>query len=70
MMNEEVLPVYGKTSVTLTGDELFAMKVAIGMEIRTLVDFVERGDPHGVWKNELEQLERAYKKIERALRRT
>ena len=60
---------YGKTSVTLTGDELFYLKVAIGLDIKNVTSYVEDGDPHGVWKKELEHLERAYKKIERALRR-
>ena len=61
---------YGKTSVTLTGRELFYMKVAIGSDIKTVSDFLKAGDPHGVWMEELECLESAYKKIERALRRT
>ncbi len=71
MMNEEVLPVLlsGKTSVTLTADELFYMKVALSEEVRKVASFVESGDPHGVWMRELNELKRACGKIERALGR-
>lgn len=61
---------YGKTSVTLTGDELFYLKVAIGLDIKNVTSYMADGDSNGVWKRELEHLESAYKKIERALRRT
>lgn len=61
---------YGKTSVTLTGDELFYLKVAIGLDIQNVTGYMADGDSNGVWKRELEHLESAYKKIERALRRT
>lgn len=60
---------YGKTSVTLTADELFYLKVAVGWNIKTVTEYVADGDPHGVWQKELTELERAYGKIERALHR-
>lgn len=60
---------YGKTSVTLTADELFYLKVALGMDIKTVSGYVADGDPNGVWERELTALEQAYKKIERASRR-
>ena len=60
---------YGKTSVTLTGDELFYMKVALGMDIKNVAGYMVDGDPNGVWGKELAALESAYKKIERAIRR-
>lgn len=60
---------YGKTSVTLTWDELFYVKSALGMDIKTVAGYVEDGDPHGVWGKELAALQSAYKKIERAVRR-
>lgn len=71
MMNEEVLPVLlsGKTSVTLTADELFYMRIALKMEVEKLTGFVADGDPHGVWERELNELQRACGKIERALHR-
>jgi len=66
-----VLPVLlsGKTSVTLTADELFYLKVALSGEVEKLASFVADGDPHGVWARELAELKRAYGKFERALRR-
>ena len=63
------LNVYGKTSVTLTADELFYLKVAVGLNIKTVSEFLESGDSYGVWGRELENLKTAYKKIERAARR-
>ena len=60
---------YGKTSVTLTEDELFYLRVSIGMDIKRVSDFMESGDPNCVWKRELAALEKAYKKFERASRR-
>ena len=60
---------YGKTSVTLTADELFYLKVAVGLDIKNVASYVEEGDPNGVWQKDLTELERAYGKIERALRR-
>lgn len=60
---------YGKTSVTLTADELFYLKVAVGSDIKTVSGFMVDGDPNDVWGRELENLKTAYKKIERALRR-
>ena len=60
---------YGKTSVTLTEDELVYLRVSIGMDIKRVSDFMESGDPNGVWKRELAALEKAYKKFERASRR-
>ncbi len=61
---------YGKTSVTLTEGELFYMKVALSEEVKKLAGFVADGDPHGVWQRELTELEKACKKVERALNRT
>jgi len=61
---------YGKASVTLTADELFYMKVALSEEVKKLAGFVADGDPHGVWQRELTALEKACKKVERALNRT
>ena len=63
------LNVYGKTSVTLTADELFYLKVAVGLNIKTVSEFLESGDSYGVWGRELENLKTAYNKIERASRR-
>ena len=60
---------YGKTSVTLTADELFYLKVAVGSDIKTVSGFMAGGDPNGVWGRELENLKTAYNKIERASRR-
>ena len=60
---------YGKTSVTLTADELFYLRVAVGLNIKTVSEFMESGDSNGVWGRELENLKPAYKKIERAARR-
>ena len=60
---------YGKTSVTLTADELFYLKVAVGMNIEKVAGFLADGDSHGVWGRELENLKTAYKKIEWASRR-
>ena len=60
---------YGKTSVTLTADELFYLRVAVGLNIKTVSEFMESGDSNGVWGRELEYLKTAYKKIERAARR-
>ena len=60
---------YGKTSVTLTADELFYLRVSVGMDIKTVSGFMADGDPNGVWGRELENLKSAYKKIERASRR-
>ena len=60
---------YGKTSVTLTEDELFYMKVALSMDIKTISGYMADGDSNGVWGKELAALESAYKKIERACRR-
>ena len=60
---------YGKTSVTLTADELFYLKVAVGLNIKTVSEFMADGDPNGVWGRELENLKTAYNKIERASRR-
>ena len=60
---------YGKTSVTLTADELFYLRVAVGLNIKTVSEFMESGDSNGVWGRELEKLKTAYKKIERAARR-
>ncbi len=50
-------------------DELFATKAAIGMEIRTTKEFIQGGDPNGVWTPKLAQLEQVYRKLERALGR-
>lgn len=60
---------YGKTSVTLTIDELVCMKRALNYEAKKLNGYVADGDPHGVWTEELNEVRRAYKKIERALNR-
>ena len=60
---------YGKTSVTLTADELFYLRVAVGLNIKTVSEFMESGDSKGVGGRELENLKTAYKKIERAARR-
>ena len=60
---------YGNTSVTLTADELFYLRVAVGLNIKTVSEFMESGDSNGVWGRELENLKTAYKKIERAARR-
>ncbi len=60
---------YGKTSVTLTEGELFYLKIAVRQNIETVAEFVAGGDPHGVWQKELSELQAAYKKIERAIRR-
>lgn len=59
----------GKTSVTLTGDELFYIKVALAIDIDRISDFMKDGDPNGVWGRELENLRAAYKKFDRASRR-
>lgn len=60
---------YGKTSVTLTEDELFYLKIAVSGDIKTITGFMADGDPHDVWGKELAALQSAYKKIERAIRR-
>ena len=52
-----------------TADELFYLKVAVGLNIKTVSEFLESGDSYGVWGRELENLKTAYKKIERAARR-
>jgi len=59
----------GKTSVTLTADELFYMKSALSAEIEKVAGFAESGDPHGVWTKTLSELKSAYKKIDQALGR-
>ncbi len=59
----------GKASVTFTADELFYMKSALSWEVQKVAGFVADGDPHGVWKRELTELEKACKKVERALGR-
>lgn len=60
---------YGKTSITLTADELFYLRVSVGMDIKTVAGYVADGDPNGVWGRELENLKTAYNKIARASRR-
>ena len=60
---------YGKTSVTLTADELFYLRVAVGLNIKTVSEFMESGDSNGVWGRELENLKAAYKKFDRASHR-
>ena len=57
------LNVYGKTSVTLTADELFYLKVAVGLNIKTVSEFLESGDSYGVWGRELENLKRPITKL-------
>lgn len=44
-------------------------KVAVGLNIKTVSEFLESGDSYGVWGRELENLKTAYNKIERASRR-
>lgn len=42
---------------------------AVGLNIKTVSEFLESGDSYGVWGRELENLKTAYNKIERASRR-
>lgn len=61
---------YGKTSVTLTLDELIAAKVAVNRQIestRELVAIV--GDPNGTQAENIADLESVFAKLARALKR-
>lgn len=61
---------YGKTSVTLTLDELIAAKVAVKMRLDNTRELVEMvGDPNGMQAENIADLESVFDKLARALKR-
>lgn len=62
---------FGKTSVTLTTDEIMQIKEAVNMEIESVKRFIGNvGDPSGCQSKRLATLEGAHKKLRRALHRS